>query len=220
VYAGIRSAAAGAAAVVAACTLSSCGGAPSADRKSALHTIRTTTTEPPTTSTSTTSTTSTTTPGVAVPNIIGAKIAAAHIALRMVGLPNVALNTPCNKGSLASQSVVSFLAIPGKVPDLRVGAVPLSPGAVVPPGTRIGIIWSGCFGDAATVPAVVGLTFAMARHDLHAVGLAWACYSVGSGASTTTAVSARQTVLTQTPGAGSVLHPGSPVSLTMRTCPQ
>jgi hypothetical protein len=135
------------------------------------------------------------------------------------------------------------------------------PGAVVPPGTRIGIGWSGCFGDAATVPNVVGLTFAMARHDLYAAGLTWACYSVGKQTTTTrppasptttttkltkvtttttdsststtaapattaaapaapTVVPARQSVLTQRPGPGTVLHPGSPVSLTMQACPQ
>ena len=59
------------------------------------------------------------------------------------------------------------------------GRVPLNPGATVPPGTRVGITWSGCYGNGSTVPAVVGLTFAAARRALHAVGLTWACYSVG-----------------------------------------
>ena len=89
--------------------------------------------------------------------MIGLKIAAARAALRAAGFPSVSLNTPCNKGTLASQSVVASLAIPGKAPDVRVGATPLSPGAAAPAGTRIGIIWSGCFGDASEVPAVVGL---------------------------------------------------------------
>ena len=48
------------------------------------------------------------------------------------------------------------------------GATPLEPGATVPPGTRVGITWSGCYGDRSAVPAVVGLTFAAARHALHA----------------------------------------------------
>ena len=229
-------------AIVAVCVLSSCGSSPTAEQRNAGHTAVSTTTVAPTSSTSTT------TPGVTVPNVIGAKIAAVHAALRAVGLPSVSLNTPCNKGSLASQSVASSLAIPGTAPDPHVGAVPLPPGAVVPPGTRIGITWSGCYGDTATVPAVVGLTFAAARHALHAVGLTWACYSVGKETTTTTTrapttttsdsstsssaapvttapvttttVKPRPTVLTQTPGAGTVLHPGTPVSLTMHTCPQ
>ncbi len=247
---GGRTAVAGPVAIVAVCVLSSCGSSPTAEQKNAGHTAVSTTTVAPTSSTSTTTPSSTTTPGVTVPNVIGAKIAAAHAALRAVGLPSVPLNTPCNKGSLASQSVVSSLAIPGTAPDLRVGAVPLPPGAVVPPGTRIGITWSGCYGDTATVPAVVGLTFAAARHALHAVGLTWACYSVGKETTTTTTrarttttsdsstsssaapvttaptpvttttVKPRPTVLTQTPGAGTVLHPGTPVSLTMHICPQ
>lgn len=226
-HARIRSAAAGAAAVLAACAFSSCGSTSPADHTNADRTTLTTTTQPPASSTTTSASTTTTTPGVTVPNVIGAKIAAARLALRMAGLPSVALNTPCNKGSLASQSVVSSLAIPGRPPDIRVGAMPLVPGAVEPPGTRIGITWSGCFGDAVTVPAVVGLTFAMARHDLYAAGLTWACYSVGKQATPTTttttttgAAPPRQTVLTQTPAAGTVLHPGSPVSLTMHACPQ
>jgi beta-lactam-binding protein with PASTA domain len=107
----------------------------------------------------------------------------------------------------------------------------LSPGATVSTGTPIGVTWSGCFGDTATVPSVTGLPFAAARHALYAVGLTWACYSVDvattttSRASTTshppvTTVKAAQTVMTQTPAAGTVLHPGATVSLTMHRCPQ
>ena len=62
--------------------------------------------------------------------------AAAHAALRAVGLPNVGLNIPCNKGTLASQSVVSSLSVAGKPPHPEVGAVPVSPGTTVAPGTR------------------------------------------------------------------------------------
>ena len=152
---------------------------------------------------------------------------------RAAGLASVSLNTPCNKGTLARQSVVSSLAIPGTAPDVSVGAVPLSPGATVTTGTPIGITWSGCFGDTAAVPAVTGLTLAAAKHALHAVGLTWACYSVDvattttGGASTTshppvtaTTVKAAQTVVVQTPAAGTVLRPGATVSLTMHHCPQ
>jgi beta-lactam-binding protein with PASTA domain len=229
-------AALGAATLAAACLLTSCGGSsPTAAPKKAVRGIPNTTTT--TTAAATTSTAVTappiTRPQSTVPNVIGLKIAAAHAALRAAGLAPVSLNLPCNKGTLASQSVVSSLAIPGAAPDARVGAVPLSPGATVATGTPIGVTWSGCFGDSATVPAVTGLTFAAAKHALHAVGLTWACYSVEvattttSRASTTshpplttTTVKAAPTVVVQTPAAGTVLHPGATVSLTMHRCPQ
>lgn len=243
---GGRVATLGIAALLAACLLASCGNGPTAAQKKAVRDILTTTTAttvPPTTSTSSTATTQ---PGVALPNVIGLKIAAARAAFRAAGFPSVSLNTPCNKGTLASQSVVASLATPGKAPDVRVGATPLGPGADVPAGTRIGIIWSGCFGDASEVPAVVGLTFPAARQAIHAVGLTWACFSVGkatttttttthppratttsTGAPTTTAapettttVKVVQTVLTQAPTAHTVVHPGSTVTLTMHHCPQ
>ena len=168
-----------------------------------------------------------------MPNVIGLKIAAARAALHAVGLPTVGLNVPCSKGTLVSQSVVASLSIAGQPPNPAVGATPLSPGATVPPGTRVGITWSGCYGDRSTVPAVVGLTFAAARHALHAVGLTWACYSVGRShdhdhdlidddnpAVTTTTVKAPQTVLSQDPAAGTVLRPGAVVRITMHFCPQ
>ena len=118
--------------------------------------------------------------------------------------------------------------------------MPLAPGAVVAPGTRVGITWSGCYGDASAVPAVVGLTFASAKDALHAVGLTWACYSVGratttttttttapdsstsstAAAVTTTTVRPPGLVLTQSPGAGTVLKPGATVTITMHECPQ
>ncbi len=71
--------------------------------------------------------------------------------------------------------------------------MPLSPGAAVATGTPIGVTWSGCFGDSATVPAVTGLTFAAAKHALHAVGLTWACYSVDVPTTTTTTRAATTT---------------------------
>ncbi len=66
-----------------------------------------------------------------MPNVIGLKIAAAHATLHQAGLPAIGLNTPCNKGTLASQSVVASLWLAGKGSDVRVGAVPLNPGAPV-----------------------------------------------------------------------------------------
>jgi hypothetical protein len=231
-------------ALVTAGLLTSCGNGPTAAQKKAIRDIltTTTTTTPPTTSTS--SSTTTTQPGVVVPNVIGLKIAASRVALRAAGFPTVSLNTPCNKGTLASQSVVASLAIPGKPPDVRVGAVPVNAGAAVPPGTRIGINWSGCYGDASEVPAVVGLPFPAARQAIHGVGLTWACFSVGQAPTTTTTrppkttstsdpsttttkapettttVKVVQTVLTQSPAAHTVLHPGATVTLTMHHCPQ
>jgi beta-lactam-binding protein with PASTA domain len=236
VHVGGRVAALSTAAFVAACCLTSCGGSsPRAAQKRAVHPIistTTTTTSTPAAPTTVTAPT-TTLPQSTVPNVIGLKIAAARATLHAAGFAPVSLNTPCNKGTLASQSVVSSLAIPGKPPDVRVGAVPLSPGTTVPTGTPIGVTWSDCFGDTATVPAVTGLTLAVAKHALHAVGLTWACYSVDvattttSGASTTshppvatTTIRAAQTVLTQAPAAGTALHPGGTVSLTMHHCPQ
>jgi beta-lactam-binding protein with PASTA domain len=240
VHVGGRVAALGAAALVVACLLTSCGGSsPTAAQKKAVRGILSTTSTTTTTTTTTVAPTSTAVtapttarPQITVPNVIGLKIAAARAALRAAGFASVSLTTPCNKGTLASQSVVSSRAIPGTAPDVRVGAVPLSPGATVTTGTPIGITWSGCFGDTATVPAVTGLTFASAKHALHAAGLTWACYSVDvattttSGASTTshppvtTTVKAAQPVVTQTPAAGTVLRPGATVSLTMHHCPQ
>jgi beta-lactam-binding protein with PASTA domain len=210
-------AALGAATLVAACLLTSCSGSsPTAAPKKAAR-----------------GTHSTTRPQSTVPNVIGLKIAAARAALRAAGLASVSLNLPCNKGTLASQSVVSSLAIPGAAPDVRVGAVPLSPGATVTTGTLVGVTWSGCFGDTATVPAVTGLTFAAAKRALHAVGLTWACYSVDVATTTTSRASATShpsvttttvkvapTVVVQNPAAGTVLHPGATVSLTMHHCPQ
>jgi hypothetical protein len=243
---GGRVAALGITALVTACLLTSCSHSPTSAQKKAVRTILTTT------STTTTTTTipptivtlppPTTQPSAVVPNVIGLKVAAARTALRTAGFPSVNLNTPCNMGTVASQSVVVSLSIPGKPPDVRVGAVPLSAGADAPPGTRIGINWSGCYGDASVVPAVVGLPFPAARQALHGAGLVWACYSVGeppttttthaprttptsdatttTAAPTTTTVRAVQTVLTQSPAAHTVLHPGATVTLTMHRCPQ
>jgi len=219
-----RLTAAGAVALGAASALSSCSSSPTAHEAA-----DTTTTTAASTSTSTSTTVGTTTrPGVAVPNVIGLRITAARAALHAVGLPTVSLNLPCNRGTLASQSVVSSLSIPGTPPNPSLGAVPLSPGADVPPGTRVGITWSACYGNGSAVPAVVGLTFAAARHALHVAGLTWACYSVGKpttttmvpSSSTTTTAKPAPTVLTQDPVAGTVLRPGATVRITMHACPQ
>ena len=223
--------------LVIGCALASCSHSPTTEQKKAVRSILATTTTTTTTSTTTTTTTSvppttTTAPGVAVPNVIGTKMSTARVALRAAKLVPVSLNTPCNMGTQASQSVVSSLSVPGKAPDPRVGAVPLNPGAVVAPGTRIGVTWSGCFGGSSDVPSVVGLSFIAARHALHAAGLTWACYSVGQATTTTeasttsttggttTTVKAPPTVLTQDPPAHTAVHPGTSVSLTMHRCPQ
>ncbi|HEX4126333.1 MAG TPA: hypothetical protein VHX67_02000 [Acidimicrobiales bacterium] len=248
---GGRVVALGAVALLTACSLTACSDAPTAGQKKSVHSILTTTSTTTTsTTTPTTSTTATapatTQPGIAVPNVVGLKIAAARTALSAAGLSLVNLNVACNKGTLASQSVVASLATPGTGPDVRVGALPLSPGAVVPPGSRVGITWSGCYGDASDVPAVVGLTLAAARRAIHAVGLTWACFSVGNPSTTTTTRPPRttttsdpstpttttlapattttvkevRTVLTQSPAPHVVLRPGAIVTLTMHHCPQ
>ena len=159
-----RLVASGAAGVLAACALSSCGSSPAARKTAAGKGIGTTTTTTTTLpSTSTSAATTTTAPGATVPAVIGLKIAAARAALRAAGLPPVSLNAACNRGTLASQSVVTSLSVAGRAPDPRVGAVPLDPGATVPPETRVGVTWSGCYGNGSPVPAVVGLTHALAR---------------------------------------------------------
>lgn len=227
--------------LIAAIVVSSCGSSPPAHHKAAASSTTTTTAAPTTTSTSVTATT-TTRPGVTVPNVIGLKIVAAHNALRAAGLPSVGLNHPCNKGTLASQSVVSSLSVAGPPPNPNVGATPLEPGATVPPRTRVGITWSGCYGDQSVVPNVVGLTFPAARHALRSAGLAWACFSAGAATTTTTSTTSTTsppgsttstlppsttttakppaTVLSQTVPAGTVLKPGTPVDFTMHRCPQ
>jgi len=235
-----RLSATGALVLLAACALSSCSSSPTARQKAAVKSILTTTTTTTTAApaTSSTSASATAPPGVAVPNVIGLKIAATRGALHAAGLPSVSLNLPCNKGTLASQSVASSLSIPGKPPNLSLGAVPLMAGARVPPGTRVGITWSGCYGNGSAVPDVIGLTFSAARHALHAVGLTWACFSVGkptttttttasssststtTAAATTTSTRAPQSVLSQDPAVGTVLKPGATVNITMHACPQ
>jgi beta-lactam-binding protein with PASTA domain len=165
-----------------------------------------------------------------VPNVIGLKIVDARNTLHAAGLPTVALNVPCNKGTLASQSVVASLSIAGKPPQVKVGAVPLNPGTTVPKGTRVGITWSGCYGSGSVVPDVVGQTFPQARHSLHAAGLTWACFSTGATTTSTTTTTTSlpttsttrppQTVLTQDPGPGIGVRPGTPVNITMHRCPQ
>jgi hypothetical protein len=66
-----------------------------------------------------------------------------------------------------------------------------------------------------TVPNVIGLKIAATRAAMRAVGLAWACYSVG-----TTTKPPPSTVLNQNPPPGGVLKPGTPVAMTMPPCPQ
>jgi beta-lactam-binding protein with PASTA domain len=157
----------------------------------------------------------------------------------------VPLNAACNKGTLASQSVVASLSLPGKPPDVRVGALPLMPGTPLHKGARVGITWSDCYPKGSAVPLVTGLTFAHAVHLLHLAGLNWACYSVGTPtttthphatttrpSTTTTTTTATttttppapltqpQTVLNQGTRAGTTVRAGSVVTLVMHHCPQ
>jgi hypothetical protein len=165
------------------------------------------------------------------------KIDLARFYLQTAGFTRVPLNAPCNKGTLASQSVVASLAIPGRPPDVNVGAQPLVPGTLLPKGSRVGISWSGCYPAGTTVPAVTGQTFAAAVHLLHLAGLDWACYSVGGPTTTTTKSTTTTTtttsqptttttrppapvVLSQGTEAGTVVHAGAVVVLLMHHCPQ
>lgn len=167
---------------VGGCVLAACASGPSPDDLEANSA--------PTTSSSTT--TSTTLPpvtiptsaprpattGVVVPNVIGMKPGRARLVLRSVGFVPVAFNTPCHKGTTASQSIVAALSVPGTGQDARVGATALTPGSTRPARSSIGVTWSGCFPNGSVVPDVAGLTFDKAVHRLHVAGLAWACFSV------------------------------------------
>ncbi|HEY1651740.1 MAG TPA: hypothetical protein VGG09_07645 [Acidimicrobiales bacterium] len=230
---------AGTALVAAACVLAACGNAPAPRavvRMSTTTTSTTTTTlAPPTTATAAGS-------SVAVPDVLGMKLKTARLSLRAVGFVTVPFNTACNKGTLASQSVVAALSVAGNPPDVHVGALPLVPGSTLPRGARVGITWSGCYPDGAVVPPVVGQTFSSAVHLLHLAGLNWACYSAGSAptttthpdpttspsgptststpATTTTTTKPRQTILSQGTPAGTTVRAGTVVDLVMHHCPQ
>ncbi len=225
-----------AAGVVLACALAACSSSPPTTQTRPARS--TSTTALPTTTTSdvntTTTTTTTTMPGLAVPNVIGLKGMPARFILAASGFVPLALNKPCG-GTAASQSVVASLSIPGQEPDRAVGATPLAPGTDRPKGSVVAITWSGCYPDGTSVPAVVGLHFKPAVHLLHAVGLTWACFSVGADApttkpppptssNTTTTTTKPPTppavVLTQSPTAGVAVAATSTVTLTMRACPQ
>ncbi len=168
----------------AACVLASCGNS-SAPRAAPTTTTSTTTTttSPPTTLPS----------GVGVPNVVGMKIDLAHFYLKTAGFAWVPLNAPCNMGTLPSQSVVASLSIPGRPPNVTVGAQPLLPGTLLSKGARVGITWSGCFPAGTKVPLVTGQTFAGAVHLLHLAALNWACYSIGPSPTTSTTHAAKTT---------------------------
>ena len=179
-----------------------------------------------------------------MPPVIGLKIATARAALRAAGLHPVSLNVACNRGTLASQSVVTSLSVAGEAPTPTVGAVPLEP-------------WShGCARDAGRdhLVGVLRQRIARARHRRpHPPGGAPRAHRGGARVGlllggpaddrprrrppTTTDQSVGhlhqrsrghdhdgqgrpQTVLTQSPAPGTVLKPGSIVSFTMHACPQ
>lgn len=177
---------AGCALLSVACTLASCSDTPA--RRAASTT----------TTSSTTSTTPTLPPttlpqGVGVPNVLGMKVDLAHFYLKAAGFTWVPLNARCNKGTLQSQSVVASLSIPGRPPNVTIGAQPLLPGTPLPKGSRVGITWSGCYPAGTTVPLVTGRSFAGAVQLLHLAALNWACYSVGPNPTTTTTHAPRTT---------------------------
>jgi len=175
----LRPVLAGCTVLVAASALAACGNSPApraAPATTSSSTTTTTTTSPPTTLP----------PGVGVPNVVGMKIDLAHFYLKTAGFGWVPLNAPCNKGTLPSQSVVASLSIPGRPPNVTVGAQPLLPGTLLSKGARVGITWSGCYPAGTTVPLVTGRTFAGAVHLLHLAALNWACYSVGPTTTTST----------------------------------
>lgn len=200
---------AGSALVAAACILAACGNSPAplAARTSTSTTTTTTTAPPATTAIG---------QSVAVPNVLGMKIALARFYLRAASFATVPFNAACNKGTLASQSVVASLSVPGKPPDVTVGAVPLVPGTTLPKGARVGITWSDCYPNGTEVPLVTGQTFGHAVHLLHLAALNWACYSVGPATTTTTHPHATTTrpVTTTTPSGSTTSSTGGPTTST------
>jgi hypothetical protein len=186
--------------------------------RSTTSTTSTTTTNPTTTTGPAPTTTSSLPKKTAltvVPNIIGLKIAPARAALLANHLSIVYLNSACGNGSVASQSVVDALALPGPGPNVAVGATPLAPGTQIPVRTRIGIQWSGCFGGGTTVPNVVGLLFDAARQAVVRAGLTWTCQDQG----TTTTIPHNKTVLSQNPPPGLPEEAGANVAFVMEKCP-
>lgn len=206
-----RPALAGCALLGAACLLASCSASP-ARRAAPTTTTTTTTTVPPTTVPPTTLP-----PGVGVPNVLGMKIDLVHFYLKTAGFSWVAFNAPCDKGTLPSQSVVASLSIPGRPPDVKIGAQPLLPGALLPKGARVGLTWSDCYPAGTTVPLVTGHTFAAAVHLLHLADLKWACYSVGPNPTTTTTHPPRTT--TTRPVTTSTAEPATSTTTTTTSPP-
>jgi PASTA domain len=187
-------------------------------RSTTTTSTTTTTTAPPTTA-APPATTPTTQPKkvvlAVVPDVIGLRITAARDALTAAHLRPVSLNRACSKGTLASQSVVDSVALPGPAPNFALGARPLAPGSYVPAHALVGMAWSGCFGGGTAVPAVVGLTFGAARQDVVRAGLTWTCQDQ----STTTTVPLDRTVLSQNPAAGTPEVAAALVTFVMARCP-
>jgi hypothetical protein len=192
--------------LVGACLLASCADS------STPHTAPTTTT----TSSTTTTTTPPTTlpPEVAVPDVVGMKVDLAHFYLRAAGFSTVSFNAPCSRGTAPSQSVVASLSLPGRPPDVMLGAQPLPPGTRLPKGADVGITWSGCYPAGTSVPKVVGQPFGHAVHLLHLAGLNWACYSASGPTTTTTR---RPTTTTTRPLTTGAAGPTSSTSSTTTT---
>jgi hypothetical protein len=165
------------------------------------------------------------------------KIDLARFYLKTAGFVTLPLTPPCDKGTPISQSVVASLSVPGKPPDVTVGAQPLAPGTLLDKGASVGITWSGCYPAGTEVPQVVGHTFANAVHLLHLAGLNWACFSVGGPTTTTTTSKAGQAassttttavataapapvVLSQGTEQGTLVQAGAVVDILMHHCPQ
>jgi hypothetical protein len=178
--------AAGLGILVTGCLLAACAGTPSTPDDLEANSGPTTTSTTTTTSTlpqvtMPTNAATSTAVGVLVPNVIGMSPSQARLVMHSLGFVLVPFNAPCQRGTTASQSVLSALSVPGPGQDARVGATSLLPGAARPARSRVGVTWSGCYPNGTAVPDVTGLTFDKAVHRLHAAGLAWACFSVPPG---------------------------------------
>ncbi len=178
------------------------------------------------------------------------KITPAHFYLRVAGFLAINSNPACNKGTLTSQSVVVSLSIPSKPPvPLLPGAtrpkgsyVGISWSGCYPGGSVVPNITSQTFGSAVHLLALAGLTWACnsvgptttthpptttrpptTTTTRPATTTTSAATSLGVATSVVQLVAATlppQIVLSQSPAPGTVLTPGTPVAMTMHTCPQ
>jgi beta-lactam-binding protein with PASTA domain len=129
---------------------------------------------------------------VQVPSVVGLAQPVAEDAIEKAGLEVGAIN---ERESQSARGAVLATAPPA--------------GSAVAPSTRIDLVVSSG-PPAVNAPDVVGQPYAAARAMLEQVGL-----QVGGVVTDSTSTAAPQTVISQTPAAGSRVAPGSKVSLSI-----